>query len=305
MLRTVTGFIDEQTAGRILEHEHVMVGFVEDAKLTPADYDSDEVVGMIGPYMLRLKEAGCSTFVDCAPEYLGRDPYLLKSLSLQTGMQIITNTGYYKKPYLPSFVHLEDERELARRWIREASHGIGDSGVYPGFIKIALNDGKAIDDVQQKILRAAIRTSLETGLTIQCHTIGDDVAAHADRIMEEVSFDRERFIWVHAQSSIDKTILQRLAAKGMWISIDSILPGTYDEHVNLLKELVELGISDRILLSQDTGWYNVGQERGGKLNPYHLLFTDFFPYAQQRGLDSGWLEACVTRHAFQAMSVRK
>ncbi|OXS56311.1 hypothetical protein B1A99_21360 [Cohnella sp. CIP 111063] len=305
MLRTVTGMIGEEEAGRILEHEHVMVGFVEDGKLTPEDYDADEVVAEVEPYLLELKKAGCSTFVDCAPEFLGRDPYVLKRLSERTGVRIIANTGYYKKPYLAPFVYREDERELAARWVREAERGIGDSGVYPGFIKIALNDGTAIDDTQQKILRAAMRASLDTGLPIQCHTIGDDVAAHAARLMEEAGFDRERFIWIHAQSSSDLTVPQRLAAQGMWISIDSILPGTYDKHAELLRRLIELGVGDRILLSQDTGWYTVGEERGGELKPYHRLFTDFFPFAAEQGLDAAWLERCVTRHAFEAMSLRK
>jgi len=304
MLQTVNGPIDEQAAGRILAHEHVLVGFVEDGKLTPADYDANEVIAMILPYLHRLKESGCSTFADCAPAYVGRDPYILKSLSQLSGIHMIANTGYYKKPYLPAFVEQEEERELAGRWIREVSHGIGDSGVHPGFIKIALNDGTAIDDTQQKILRAALRTSQETGLPIQCHTIGDDVAVHADHIMEQAGFDRERFIWIHGQTCRDRRIQQKLAARGMWISIDSILPGTYAEHVDILEQLIGLGAGERILLSQDTGWYNIGQERGGQLNPYHRLFTEFFPYAAERGLDPVWLEECVTRHVFQAMSIR-
>jgi phosphotriesterase-related protein len=64
------------------------------------------------------------------------------------------------------------------------------------------------------------------------------------------------------------------------------------------------GAGEQILLSQDTGWYTVGKEHGGNLRPYHHLFTDFFPYAIDNGLDAQWLEQCVTRHPFQAMSKR-
>ncbi|WP_379131182.1 hypothetical protein [Paenibacillus sp. sgz500958] len=62
MLQTVNGRIDELEAGRILVHEHVMVGFMEDGKMTPDDYNRDEVVEMILPQMMKLREAGCSTF---------------------------------------------------------------------------------------------------------------------------------------------------------------------------------------------------------------------------------------------------
>ncbi|NHW35161.1 phosphotriesterase [Paenibacillus aceris] len=305
MLQTVTGLINEKEAGTLLVHEHILVGFIEDGKLSPKDYDRDEVVAMILPLLLQLKEAGCSTFVDCAPEYLGRDPYLLKELAAKSGLHLVTNTGFYKAPYLPPFVYQATEQDLADLWIREARNGIGDSGVFPGYIKIALNDGTSINETQQKILRAAIRTSLETGLPIQCHTIGGDTALHAGEIMKQAGFDRERFIWVHAQTGKDLAVHQQLAADGMWISIDSILPGTYDKHVDLLQQLLAHGVSgDRILLSQDTGWYTVGEERGGNLRPYHHLLTDFLPYAAEKGLDEHWLQQCVTRNPYQAMRIR-
>ncbi|QGQ99735.1 phosphotriesterase [Paenibacillus psychroresistens] len=305
MLQTVTGKISEHEAGTMLVHEHILVGFVKDAKLTSADYDRQEVVALTLPLLMQLKEAGCSTFVDCAPEYLGRDPYILKELSEKSGLYFITNTGFYKEPYLPSFVYQANHQELSDIWIKEARDGIGESGVYPGYIKIALNDGTAIDETQQKILRAAIRTSLETGLPIQCHTIGGDVALHANEIMKQAGFDRERFIWVHAQTGKDLTVHKQLADEGMWISIDSILPGTYDEHVVLLKQLQAYKVSaDKILLSQDTGWYTVGEEKGGHIRPYHHLLTDFIPYAIENGLDASWLKQCVTRHPYQAMRIR-
>jgi predicted metal-dependent phosphotriesterase family hydrolase len=304
MLQTVTGSIGAELAGSMLAHEHVLVGFVEDGKLTPDLYDRDEVVTAIAPLLLLLKEAGCSTMVDCAPEYLGRDPYILRQLSELTGVHLVTNTGFYKKPYLPAFVYELPERELAELWKREAEQGIGESGVYPGFIKIALNDGTAIDEIQLKILRAAMRASLDTGLPIQCHTIGSGVAMHAHDVMKQAQFDQERFIWVHAQTFQDDDVYLRLAAEGGWISIDSISMKHYREQVELLLRMHRLGIGDRVLLSQDTGWYNVGQPGGGAIHPYHLLFTDFIPAAAADGLDAAWLQQCVTSHAFQAMSRR-
>lgn len=260
---------------------------------------------MILPLLVQLKDAGCSTFVDCSPEYLGRDPYILKELSRKSGLHLITNTGFYTRPYLPPFVHQASERDLSDIWIREARKRIGESGVYPGDIKIALNNGTIIDEIQQKILRAAIRTSLETNLPIQCHTIGEDVALHAQEIMQQADFGLDHFIWVHAQSCRDMEVHKRLGEEGMWISIDSIMPGTYDTHVELLKQLLECGVDGgKILISQDTGWYTVGEKKGGDIRPYHHLLTDFISYAIENGLDAQWLRQCVTSHPYQAMSMR-
>jgi predicted metal-dependent phosphotriesterase family hydrolase len=96
-----------------------------------------------------------------------------------------------------------------------------------------------------------------------------------------------------------------LAEEGMWISIDSILPGTYETHVELLKQLLAHGVNrDKILISQDTGWYTVGEDKGGNMRPYHHLLTDFIPYAIENGLNSHWLKQCVTRNPYQAMRIR-
>ncbi|MFS0724124.1 hypothetical protein [Paenibacillus sp. 1P07SE] len=303
-LQTVLGPIDAEQAGRILEHEHVLVGFVEDGRLTPDDYDREDVVSRVAPLLLQLKAAGCSTMVDCAPEYLGRDPYILRQLAKRTGLHLITNTGLYKKPFLPAFVYSADERELAAQWTGEAVSGIGESGVYPGFIKIAFNDGPAIDETQLKLLRAAMRTSLDTGLPIQCHTIGAEVAVHAYEVMKQAQFDQERFIWVHAQTFQDDELYRRLADEGGWLSVDSIRMDNYREQVDLLHRLIAIGTGHRVLLSQDTGWYTVGEPGGGDIAPYHLMFQDFFPAAAADGLDASWLERCVTSQAFEAMSLR-
>lgn len=300
---TVNGAITLEAAGRMLVHEHVLVGFIEDGKLTPNDYIREEVIEKVLPHLLKLREVGGQTFMDCSPEYLGRDPYLLKELASLSGLHIVTNTGIYKAPYLPSFVYTMTEQELAKVWIREAKYGIGESGVYPGFIKIAVNDNR-INETQQTILKAAMRASLETGLPIQCHTVGKDTILHLVELLNEVKFDYDRFTWVHAQTCPDMEVHRTLVEQGMWISIDSIKPGNYQHHVELLHQLKLLGVGERVLLSQDTGWFTVGEEHGGEISSYHYLFEEFFPYAAENGISSSWLEQCVTVNAFEAMRLR-
>ncbi len=304
MLMTVLGPVQDGEAGVILPHEHIMVGFIEDGKLSPDDYDRNEVVETILPYLLKLKEAGCSTFVDTSPEYLGRDPVILKHLSEASGLHIITNTGYYKEPYLPPAVRAMSDKELAAIWVKEAADGIHGTGVKPGYIKIALNDGKRINEVQQTILRAAIRTSLETDLAIQCHTVGGDIAQHAAEIIEREGLPFERFIWIHAQTEPDLSVHEKLAAKGMWISIDNIGQAPFEEHCRLLQGLIDRGMQDCVLLSQDTGFYHVGEEKGGQILPYHRLFTEFIPFALDWGIDAGTLGKFNRENPARALRVR-
>ncbi|MCI3922898.1 hypothetical protein MO973_21985 [Paenibacillus sp. TRM 82003] len=288
----------------MLVHEHVLVGFVEQGALTPDMYDRNEVIAAILPLLSRLIETGCDLMADCAPQFLGRDPYVLRELSELSGVRLVTNTGLYKSPYLPDYAYALPERELSALWTKEALDGIGESGVYPGFIKIALNDGAVIEEIQRKLLRAAMRTSLETGLPIQCHTIEADIAEHAYEIMKQSGFEQQRFIWVNAQTFLREELYRKLAEEGGWLSVDSIRMESYKECLDLLRLLSDIGAGDRILLSQDTGWFNVGQPGGGEIHPYHRLFTEFLPAAAADGLDPQWLERCVSSHAFEAMSKR-
>ena len=44
------------------------------------------------------------------------------------------------------------------------------------------------------------------------------------------------------------------------------------------------GLLDRIMISQDAGWYWVGQPGGGEFRAYDLLFTEFLPALKPAGL---------------------
>jgi len=231
MIQTVTNLISKEDFGVVLPHEHILVGFIEDGKLTQQDYDRDEAIKIILPYLKQLVDVGCNAFVDCSPEYLGRDPYILCELSRLSGLHIITNTGFYQAPYLPPFVYDMDVEALAQLWIKEAEEGIGESSVKPGFIKIALSKSNGrIVPVQQKILKAAIITSRQTGLTIQAHTIGGQTILHALEILKEEYFEPSKFIWVHADSEPDLAYHQKVGEAGMWIEIDSVGSTSYLKH---------------------------------------------------------------------------
>ncbi|MCR8630422.1 phosphotriesterase family protein [Paenibacillus radicis (ex Xue et al. 2023)] len=293
MIHTVLGPIEERELGVTLPHEHILVGFIEDGKLTRDDYDRQEVVDHILPYLLELKSVGCRSFVDCSPEYLGRDPYLLRELAEKSGLHIITNTGFYQAPYLSPFVYEIPETELAKLWIREYDDGIGDSGVKPGFIKIALNKGR-LNPVQEKIVRAALTTSLETGLPIQAHTNDGIAVMHVLEIMAERHFDPSRFIWVHAQNEKDLDMHELAFKQGMWIELDSIMRWPNEDNCRLLQAFLDRGMKEKLLLSQDLGWYTVGKEQGGDIRPYHKLFTVFIPFAEEWGIDRSVLDSLMS-----------
>ena len=302
MIQTVTGPVQDQDFGRVAAHEHILVDSHDPAE-PPRAYDRSEVVAVIRPYLEKLREAGCQGFVDCTPIWLGRDPLILQELSLLTGMKIITNTGWYQAPMLPPEADQLTEREIADLWIAEAEKGIGSTGIKPGFIKIALNSGQ-LGDISRKILHSAILSAKATGLAIVSHTVGSAAMLEAQVVLKEQAFDRSQFIWAHADAADGREIQIQMATDGVWISLDGI-GSRHDQHVAMLKDLIEAGLADRVLISQDSGWYHIGEPNGGMVRPYHTLFTEFIPYAVQSGINEKILDQIVTINVAKALRVRQ
>jgi phosphotriesterase-related protein len=81
--------------------------------------------------------------VECTPAYLGRDPELLKMLIEKSGIQIITNTGYYNAigaKFIPEHGFSESPEQLAQRWISDAKNGITQTELHQLF---SLNPAEA------------------------------------------------------------------------------------------------------------------------------------------------------------------
>src|SRR5688572_20355353 len=133
-VRTVRGPVKPQSLGRVLIHEHVLVDFVGADRIEPGRYDPDEVFRVALPFLKRARALGCRTLVECTPDYLGRDPALLRRLSIAADLHLLTNTGYYAAAagkYLPAHARTESADQLAVRWIKEAKEGIAPSGIRP------------------------------------------------------------------------------------------------------------------------------------------------------------------------------
>ena len=159
---TVRGWIDASEMGLTLPHEHALVSFQPYAEWArqPHTYDRDEVVRVVLPHLRRLRELGCRTFVDATPMNVGRDVVLLRRLSEESGLHILTPTGNYaarENAFLPPHVFALSAEALAERWIREWTDGIDGTEIRPGFIKLGFN-GRALSDVERKLIRAAAIT---------------------------------------------------------------------------------------------------------------------------------------------------
>jgi phosphotriesterase-related protein len=303
---SVTGPIDPSALGMTLMHEHVLVDFIGADRASPDRYDRDEVVRRVVPHLKQAAELGCRTIVECTPAYLGRDPLLLKRVSNESGVQLITNTGYYGAgpdfKYLPAQARTETADQLADRWTREFEQGIGESGVRPGFIKIGVNNAP-LHELHRKLVQAAARTHLRTGLVIAAHT-GDGKAAIEElEILRAENVSPSAFVWVHAQSERDPALHQRAFEQGAWLSFDGVGPNSVHRHVDLVRAAKQRGHLAQVLLSHDAGWYRPGETGGGEFRPYDTLFVRLLPALRDAGISDPEIRQLTVENPAGAMGL--
>jgi len=305
-IMTVNGPIPTSAMGFTLSHEHIMVDFIGADKISKDRYSSEEVIETALPFLRQIKERGCSTFIDCGPAYLGRDVQLLRRLSKETKLNIISNTGYYgaaKEKYLPKFVYSETASEIASHWIDEFKNGIEGTGIKPGFIKTGV-DKAPLSAVLRKIIEAAAITHLATGLTIAVHT-GDGKAANEQlEILKSSGVAASSRIWVHAQNETNEAMHIETAQLGSWVSFDGLNPTNIEKYAGYLKTMLREKLIDKILLSQDAGWYNIGEAKGGKFRNYNCVFDDFIPYLKQNGFKQSVIEQVFVINPVKAFAIK-
>lgn len=299
---TVRGPIPAEQLGRTLPHEHVLVDFIGAEQVGRHRYEPDEVCHVMLPYLSEARAQGWTGFVDCTPAYLGRDPELLRRLSETTDLHILTNTGYYKEPYLPPHAFTDTVDELADRWVREFEEGIDGTGIRPGFIKIAVNPGPLVP-IQQKIVRAAARAHRRTGLAVASHTVAGVAALEELDLAAKEGMDVGRLIVVHADGEPDRSFHREIARRGAWVEFDGIGWRPIVEHVELIIEFLEQCGPDRLLLSHDAGWYWVGEPNGGQQRPFMPLAAELLPALAARGVPPAVLEQLVRENPARAFSV--
>ncbi|AMV40710.1 phosphotriesterase [Planctomyces sp. SH-PL62] len=305
-IMTVRGPIAPDAMGVTLPHEHILVDFAGADAATPDRYRADEVFAVARPHLDAIASQGVRTLVECTPAYLARDPALLRRLSEATGLHILTNTGYYAASggvFLPAHARTESADDLAARWLAEWRDGIGGTGVRPGFQKIGVDGGPLIE-VAVKLVRAAARVHLASGLTIAAHT-GDGRAALQElELLREEGVDASAFIWVHANAEADRALHAEAAARGAWVEFDGVSPGSVDGHVALVAAMKERGRLDRVLLSHDAGWYHVGEPGGGEFRPFFTLWNDLVPALRKSGLSDADVRTLTVDNPREAFTIR-
>jgi phosphotriesterase-related protein len=262
------------------------------------------VIKKVLPHLLEIKAKGIKTIAECTPAFIGRDVLLLQKLSRQSGLTILTNTGYYgasDNKYLPKWAFTETAEQLAARWIREFENGIDGTDIKPGFIKTGVNGG-SLSEVHQKLIKAAAITHLKTGLTICSHTGPALPAREEIEILKKEGVNPAAFVWVHANGTNEE--FTELAQAGCWISLDGISEGSLDKHADLIVFLKNKGFLKQVLISHDAGWYRPGEPNGGDFRSYTTISDKLLPLLKQKGITDADIRQLMIGNPANVFTIR-
>ncbi len=164
---TLNGPVDAADLGPVLPHEHLPLHYFA--------WDTDEfepgskcIIRKWYPELLDdLLQTPFRTLVDVSPIGHGRDIQFRKDLVGDRDLNVVMATGCYLDAHQPEWVKEKSAEELAEIFVTELEHGIADTGIRAGIIKVAPD---AASGQSRKVCRAAALASQRTRARITTHS---------------------------------------------------------------------------------------------------------------------------------------
>jgi phosphotriesterase-related protein len=289
-VQTVLGSIDPADLGWVLPHEHTAIALWH----IPNRWDywelrRDEPV--IVEELTAFRAAGGGTIVDLTLDGVGRDPTWLAGLARATGLHVVMGSGWYRGAHYPAEA-LIDRRsvdELADVIVRDATVGVGETGIRAGIIGEIGVDKPWLSAQEERVHRAAARAAGRTGLAITTHAVQSTVGLDQLDVFEAEGADLSRIVIGHADSNPSLDYHLAIVGRGATVEFDflgmSFTP--LEQHgeprvIGNLRELLARGHVERILLSQDVCHDSQLRRYGG--NGYTYLADTFLPRLRAAGV---------------------
>jgi phosphotriesterase-related protein len=302
IIHTVTGTISVDQLGFALTHEHLMSNFGMEINST-SQYDETALMNQVVPYVEKIKSLGVNSIFDCTTAFFGRRVDILKKIAENTGVQIITNTGFYgaaNDRYIPDFAYELSAEEISKIWIEEFENGIDESNIKPGFIKLAFDDGSP-SDIDKKLFEAGVLTHKQTGLTIGVHTGDNQEAVNFQmELLEKHNLSASSWVWIHANKVEDTQVLMDAASKGAWTSLDGVKTQNVDEYIERLKLFKTNKLLHKVLLSHDGN----GFPKGGSIREFEVVMTELIPALLDKGFTQKEINQLMIENPKEAFSIK-
>jgi len=289
--------------GHVLPHEHIFCDF------TPVTGDSDH---LLNDKTLAIREiqyfeqAGGSVIVDVTPIDLGRMPDHLLSISRELSVRIVMGTGWYREAFYPPHINTSTTKDLAENMIKELTAGVElESGehVFAGVIGEIGVDTNFVSALEERVLRASAIASVETGAPVTTHASMWPIGSKQIDLLIEGGVSAEKIIIGHADTYLDIDYHRAILDAGCYLQFDTIgrnHMNADEDRVSALVGLIDLGYTDRILLSTDRCFRSDIKTFGGK--GYDYLVTEFRSTLSRNGISDESFRTLTQTNPLSALS---
>ena len=260
---TVTGPISTNELGITLPHEHVFINHKRDNWMGSNILD-DPVLAE--NELTKFKDLGGKTLVDQTSRGVNRNINALKKLSEQTGINIITGTGWFKEAYYELDFSKTKVDQLSEIMVKDLTEGIDDTGIKAGIIGEINVNARWVTPSEERMHRAAARAQVKTGRTLAI--AGTHISTANDQldILEDEGADLRKVIVNHINGSLNNEFYSRVAARGSFVCLNTFPVNSKDlmsRHVSLCMNMVKSGLIVQILISKGVSVKNHLTANGG------------------------------------------
>lgn len=316
-VNTVLGPVSVDTLGRTLMHEHFLFGFFGfQGDITLGGFKEEEYTQACLQAVEDARAYGIHTIVDATTNECGRNVRFLKKIAEMTGMNIICSTGYYFQAescyaywnFRKAFANIEDE--IYEMMVTELTKGIDGTDIKAGVIKLASSHNE-ITPMEEVFFKAAARAQKETGCVIITHTQLGTMGPEQAKLLIENGADPSKIAIGHMCGNTDIEYHKQVLSQGVFVNLDRFgLEGelfhtpTDEGRMDLIRELIDAGYGNKILLGHDSVNVNLGRPfimnefmtNAMKDANIRTIGKKVLPGLKNRGITDAQIEALLTQN---------
>ena len=274
----------------MLPHEHLITTPPVSA-CPDSDYRLDDVEKAIEE-VDQFKRAGGTALVEMTPDGYGRDVGALQRIARETGVYIVSTTGFMHERFMPADVFSYSQSQLVDLLVNDVQVGMDGTDAKAGLIKCGTSLSH-ISKAEEKVIRAAAEAQRATGTTISTHTTDGTMAFPLIEVLTSEGADLSRVVIGHLdRKTLNVGYLKRLASTGVYVQLDNVgRTSLYPDslRIDIIKQLIDLGLVEHILLSHDNGRRSYFTSYGGAPGLEYIPQV-FTPLMREAGISDADIE---------------
>jgi predicted metal-dependent phosphotriesterase family hydrolase len=232
-----------------------------------------------------------------------------KKMAEETGVNVILGVGHYFDQYFDvDWFERNSTDQIAEYLVADLTDEIPGTGVRAGFVGEVASDLPYITAREERSFRAAGRAAARTGVMVSTHAPTFPTAETQIDILTQEGVAPERIVIGHTDTVKSLQYSVDLLKRGVYIEYDCMMAvksgGAVAEHelarrIEYVRELVEMGYADRIMLSQDVSQRSHQAAQGGP--GLTFIFEEFAEAAIAAGIDPEVLRKMSTDNPRRAL----